>query len=213
MKRSLFTLAILLAAAPAAAESTWYLGGGTTGVGGGGAFTVAPAVDIRAEYTGGRLSRNDRYEGNDFKTKLTLSNPGVIADWYVAGRFHLSAGLYVSSNKIRSEGRPSSTGTYTINGTTYNAANATVVADTKLRSGLAPYLGVGFATRPTEGRGFGFRVALGVMYQSPKTTLTVSGIAGPTLAQDVAAEERKINDKLNKYKLYPVANAYVAYTF
>lgn len=213
MKRILVASALAAASGPAAAQVGLYIGGGTTGAGLGAAFTVAPRFDMRVEYTGGRATGEERVDGNDYRTRVDLSNGGVLGDFYVASRFHLSAGLYYSNNKVKIEGRPSSTGTYTFNGVTYSAAGAVVTGDTTLRDGVAPYLGIGWATRPSEGRGFGFRVALGVLYLDPRTRLTVAGISGPTLARDVAAEEDKINDRLGNRRVYPVANAFFQYTF
>lgn len=212
--------AILLALAGVASGSalaqqpvSWYLGGGTTGAGAGAAINLNERLDVRLEWTAGNTSGETRSDGNDYKTRIKLNNPGVIADWAIVGRFHLSAGLFYSNNRINVTGKPSSSGEYEFNGTKYSAAGVTAEGNTTLRKGVSPYLGVGWATRPAEGKGLGFRVEVGAMYQDPKTKLTVTGLAGPTAAADVAAEEQKLNDKLRKYRFYPVAQAFVAYTF
>jgi hypothetical protein len=213
MKRAILFALAAMATAPAAAQVNWYLGGGTTGIGGGAAFKVNPAIDVRVQYLGGATSGEFRSDGIDYKQRVKLSNLGFIGDYYFTDKFHLSAGLYYAKNKITLDGRPSSTGTYTINGTTYSSTGATVTADTELTDGVAPYLGVGWATRPSAGKGFGFRVEVGALVQKPKTRLTQTGLTGPTVAQDLAAEETRINDKLARYRLYPVAAGYVTYGF
>jgi hypothetical protein len=190
-----------------------YVGGGTTGVGGGLAVTASPSIDIRAEYLGGRSNSDTRTDGNDYKTQLRFSNPGVVADYYLGGRFHLSGGLYFSDNKIKVEGRPSSTGTYTINNRTYSANNASLTGETELRKGVAPYFGVGWGTRPSTGRGIGWRVEIGALYMTPKTKLSSTGLTGATLAQDLANEEQKINDKQDRYRIYPAASAHFSWNF
>lgn len=220
MKRSLL---LALAASSAAlalpahaqqlAGSSWYLGGGTIGAGVGAAFQVSPNLDLRVEWSSGNSTGEQRSDGNDYKMRIKLSNPGIVADYSIVGRFHLSAGLFYSKNRVQVTGKPSSSGTYEFNGTTYSASGVTVEGDTTLRNGLAPYVGVGWATRPAEGKGFGFRVEVGALYQNPKTKLTATGLVGPNAAADVAAEETKLNDKLGKYRLYPVAQAFLAYTF
>ena len=215
MKRVLFVALATLASSTAFAQANWYLGGGTTGIGGGVAFQVAPPIDLRVQYLGGKTNSDFRSDGIDYKQRIKLSNLGVIGDYYFpfSQRFHLSAGLYYAKNKIRLEGRPSSSGTYTLNGNTYSATGATIGADTELVDGVAPYLGVGWATRPSAGRGFGFRVEIGAMLQNPKTRLTQTGLVGATVTQDLQAEENRINDKLHRYRLYPVGAGYVSYTF
>ena len=195
------------------AQVMLYGGGGTIGAGGGVAFGATPSIDIRAEYLGGHSNKDTRTDGNDYRTRTQFSNPGALADFYFGGRFHVSGGLYYSNNKIKVEGRPSSTGTYTLNGRTYAANNATLTGETELRKGGAPYLGVGWGTRPSAGRGIGWRVEIGALYMSPKTKLSTTGLASPTLTQDLAAEEQKVNDKLDRYRIYPAASAHVSWTF
>ena len=135
--------------ATAATEVGWRGYSTAASEGGGVAVQVAPSIDLRVQYLGGKTNSDFRSDGIDYKQTIKLSNAGVIGDYYFpfSQRFHLSAGLYYAKNKIRLEGRPSSTGTYTLNGTTYSSTGATINADTELVDGVAPYLGVGWATR------------------------------------------------------------------
>ena len=77
---------------------------------------------------------------------------------------------------------------------------------------VAPYLGIGYGNVWTKGVNFYFD--LGVMFQgSPKASLTAN--CGPSIAgtatctalqNDVAAEQQRLEDKLKKFKYFPVAN-------
>ena len=205
--------AALLSPLKTQAQVSFYGGGGTLGVGGGLAIGVAPNIDIRAEYLGGNSTSDTRTDGNDYRTRVHFSNPGLLADLYFGGRFHVTGGLYYANNKVNVEGRPSSTGEYELNNRRYSANGATLNGETELRKGIAPYLGVGWGTRPASGRGIGWRLEVGAMYMKPSTKLTSTGLSGPTLAQDLAAEEQKVNDKLDRYKIYPAVSAYFNWTF
>jgi hypothetical protein len=74
----------------------------------------------------------------------------------------------------------------------------------------APYLGVGWGT--VAGTGVNFYFDAGIMYMgSPKATLSAScGSLSPAqcaaLQSQVAAEEARLQDELDKAKYYPVVN-------
>ena len=73
---------------------------------------------------------------------------------------------------------------------------------------FAPYLGVGYGNVWT--RGVNFYFDLGVMFQgTPEVSLSLSCAPSPscTAAQgQVEAERQRVQDKVDKYKYYPVAN-------
>ena len=75
----------------------------------------------------------------------------------------------------------------------------------------APYLGFGYGN--VAGAGVNFYFDIGVIFQgSPKSTLTAT--CGPTatpaqcasLQNSVAAEQIALDEKISKYKYYPVAS-------
>ena len=84
-------------------------------------------------------------------------------------------------------------------------------AEVKMSDGVAPYLGIGYSTRPKAAKGFGFNYDVGVMFQNPKSTLTATG-AGVTQA-DIDAQNAKVQDAINKLKVMPVLAIGVSYSF
>jgi hypothetical protein len=123
----------------------------------------------------------------------------------------VTGGVILNDNRYDVNGQPSN-GTFTLNGNTYQASQVGSVNGT-VKSGrpVAPYLGIGYGN--VAGKGVNFYFDLGVMFQgSPKATLNASCGAGLSAAQcsqlqsDTAEESRRLEDKLSRYKYFPVAN-------
>jgi hypothetical protein len=119
--------------------------------------------------------------------------------------------VIANNNKVDVTGQPKS-GSITVNGVTYTAAQiGSLSGDVKPGHKVAPYLGIGYGNVWTKGVNFYFD--LGVMFQgAPKANLTAN--CGPALSvaqcaqaqNDVDQEERRLEDKLKRFKYYPVAN-------
>jgi hypothetical protein len=179
---------------------------GTLGVGGDFGWHLAPTLNARLGYSAysrdtSVTSTNVHYDG-----KLKLSNLPLLVDFSPFGPFHLTAGIVGNNNKIDVTGTPTGS-SYTINGTPYTASQVgSLSGKIKLGNSVAPYFGIGWGN--VAGAGVNFYADLGVMYQgSPKTTLNVtcgSGVNCTTLQNDVAAEQQALDDKVKKYKYYPV---------
>lgn len=206
--------ALACAALPASAQVGIHFGGGTTGLGLGAAYTLGPSIDLRADYTAVRYDLKRTGDDIDYKGRLNLSNIGLKLDYFLGARFHLTAGIYQARSRGTLVGRPSAASTFTLNGTDYAAGpGSSLEADTRLQDGIAPYLGIGWATRPSAGPGFGFRFELGAMFTDPSVRLSATGLSGPNLQRDLAAEENDLNDTLRKYRVFPVVAGFVSYQF
>lgn len=94
-------------------------------------------------------------------------------------------------------------GTLSINGSSYPAAGESVGAEAKFPS-AAPYIGIGYGHhQPTKGSGF--YLDLGVVIGKAKTTISPSaGIVAAAGQANVDAEQRKLQDSVDKLKAYPV---------
>lgn len=200
-----FALACLPAIAMAGDNGTVYTQLSTNGIGLGYAVSVSEDWAVRGQYNAFKQS----YSGNvgDFGSNsaltldLNLSSLQLLGDWYPTSTgFRLSGGLVFNDNKL------SLTGVGQVNGKT-----ATVNGEVKLSDGVAPYLGIGYSSKPKYAKGFGFVADLGVMFQNPKSTLTATG-AGVTQA-DVDAQNRKVQDALDPLKTMPVLGVGVSYSF
>jgi hypothetical protein len=184
---------------------------GTTGVGIDVGWSVVPTLNARIGYSGLGFNTSVNTNDVDYDGKVRLSNLSGLLDWSPLGPFRITAGIVGADNKVDIKGTPAGS-TYTINGNTYQASDVGNLSGTvKVGNGVTPYLGFGYGN--VAGAGVNFYFDIGVMIQgSPKTSLTANcGVAlSPAqcaqLQDDVEVERLKVQDKLNKYKLYPVAS-------
>jgi hypothetical protein len=196
---------LVLVAALAAAAGTAQAAGlgvraGTTGVGVDYGFAVAPTLGARVGVSALNLNTDVDTSDVSYDAKAKLANVNLLLDFSPAGPFRISAGFIANNNKFDLSGQPTS-GSF--QGT---SLSGTVKPD---RS-FAPYLGVGYGNVWTTG--VNFYVDAGVMFQgSPRVNLSVNCVsASPAQCaaaqNEVAAEQRRVQDKLDKYKYYPVIN-------
>jgi hypothetical protein len=200
---------VALAAAAGSAQATGVgLRAGTTGVGADFGWAVAPTLGGRVGLSG--MTWNTHVDTSDvrYDAKAKLLNLNLFLDWSPAGPFRISGGFIPNKNKIDLTGQPNSGSSTFPPG---SSLNGTVKPD---RS-FAPYLGVGYGNVWTKGVNFYFD--LGVMFQgSPKVDLTLNCAPSPgcTTGQgQVEAERQRIQDKVDKYKYFPVANIGVTIGF
>jgi hypothetical protein len=156
---------------------------------------------------------------SDIKYDATLKLKGLSAllDFYpgARGSFHLTAGLFTNPVKVTGTGKPSSTGEFKINGTSYNTAEVgTLDAEAKYPD-VGPYFGLGFGTPANTHSGLKFLFDIGAVIGTAKVALTATGAASnPQLASDLKAQAAKTQDDLDKYaKLYPVLSFGLGYRF
>jgi hypothetical protein len=200
---------VALAAAAGAAHATGIgLRAGTTGVGADFGWAVAPTLGGRVGLSG--MTWNTHVDTSEvrYDAKAKLLNLNLFLDWSPAGPFRISGGFIPNKNKIDLTGEPNSGSSAFPPG---SSLNGTVKPD---RS-FAPYLGVGYGNVWTKGVNFYFD--LGVMFQgSPKVDLTLNCApsAACTAGQGrVEAERQRIQDKVDRYKYFPVANIGVTIGF
>jgi hypothetical protein len=153
----------------------------------------------------------------DYNGDLKFSNVQVIANWHpMAGSFHLSAGVFLSDNKVTLTAKAKPGVGYGIGDHNYSGNQITSVDGTvELTKGAAPYLGVGWSKNPANS-GFGFYCKLGVLFMdSPSTKLVAYGpAAGSAQVQaDLRKDEASANDDLNSLRYYPVIEMGVMYRF
>ena len=195
----------------------------TLGVGIEAAALVAPNVALRVGYSGYSYSRTQTSQDVSYDAKLKLSSVSALADVYPSksGTFHLTGGLLFNSNKITATGRPMGAAqTYTLNGTTYSAADVGTLDGAASFSKTAPYLGIGFG-KPGGGGAVQFLFDVGVVFQGkPRLSLARNGginITNPTLSDQinaaVAAQRDKTQSDINKFQYYPVVSVGLAYHF
>jgi hypothetical protein len=216
--RALVFVAASLGAISAAHAAGVGVRAGTTGIGADVGFSLMPTLAARIGYSG--LSYSTDVDATDvsYDTKLRLSNLNLLLDFSPLGPFRITGGFVFNDNKADVTGRPSG-GSYTINGVTYPAAAIGSLSGT-VKSGnrAAPYLGIGYGN--VAGAGVNFYFDLGVMFQgTPKASLTATCGSGlpaaqcAQLANDVAAEQVRLQNDISNFKYYPVANIGVTIGF
>ena len=214
----IITFAMSIVAAGSAGAAGVGVRAGTTGVGGDIGWGIAPTLSARVGYSGLKFDTEVSTTDVNYNSRVKLSNPSGLLDWSPLGPFRITAGIVGANNKLNVTGVPTN-GTFTINGATYQASDVGNLSGTvKPANRVAPYLGFGYGN--VAGAGVNFYFDIGVMFQgSPKSTLTAN--CGPTLnagqcAQlqtNVAAEQQMLDDKLSKYKYYPVASIGISIGF
>lgn len=190
---------------------------GTTGFGPAVVVTASKHFTLHVGYTWLDYDYDFSDEDGDYKAKLKLSNLQAIANWHpFAGTFHLSAGVFMSDNKVDATALPKAGSVYEIGDATYTAAQVGTVSGTAmLHDGTAPFLGLGWSKAPGKS-GFGFFFDLGVIISdSPQTKLTATGpiSSNPTFQAELRKEEQSINDELDNFKYYPVIKMGLIYRF
>jgi len=176
---------------------------GTTGIGADFGFGVIPTLGARVGVSGGSLNTHVDTSDVRYDAKAKLQNVNLFLDWSPLGPFRITGGFIPNNNKIDLTGQASSS-----SGNTTVPPGATMTGTVKPQHDFAPYLGVGYGNVWTKGINFYFD--LGVMFQGkPQVNLSLNcGTASPgqcaAAQSQVAAEQQRVQDKVDKYKYYPV---------
>lgn len=203
MKYGRLVLAVALTAAAGAAQAAGLgVRAGTTGVGLDYGFGIAPTLGGRIGVSGMNINTDVDTSDVRYDAKAKLANVNLLLDFSPVGPFRISGGFIANSNKLDLRGTPTSGGSF--------PQGASVNGTVKPDKSFAPYLGIGYGNVWTTGVNFYFDA--GVMFQgSPRVSLNVDcGTASPAqcaAAQtQVAAEQQRVQDKVDKFKYYPVIN-------
>ena len=195
---------------------------GTTGLGADVNLPVLPILGVRFGYSGFGYHHDIDQTDVSYAGRLHFSEASGLLDWYVlAGGFHVTAGAYVGDTRVDVNGRPHD-GTYTIDGTTYNAAQVgTLSGQLKFGNSVKPYVGLGWGN-PFRGSPLTFTVDLGAIYGgTTSVSLTAyCGVAAPPgssactqLQNSVAGERAQLASDVTFAKWYPVLNLGVSLRF
>lgn len=209
----------MLASVSSLADTSLGLRVSTLGAGVELAHAFGERFGIRIGANGLKYDTTDTYQDVEYDANLKLATGQLLFDWFpFSNNFRFSGGGMYNGNKLTLAGKPSANGTYTFNGTTYNASDVGTVDGKVDFNKFAPYLGLGYG-RPV-GKGFSLTADLGVMFQgSPRSTLTATcgATASATdcaqLQSDIAAQQAQLDDDAQKYKYYPVVSIGLAYVF
>ena len=215
LKLVLTTVLIVAAAPVLAGPYDVGLTVGTLGVGVQAGMIIVPnKLDVRAGLSGLNYNYNTTSSGVDYSGELKLETVSVLGDWHpFEGGFRVTGGLFQNGNQFALTGNATS-GNFTFNNNTYTAAQAGTVTASVAFPSVAPYIGFGWDDNSAT-TGFHFSSDVGLMYQGrPSATLTATGAAtNAVLAADVQAAQTTLQNDLNKFEFYPVAQISLNYRF
>jgi hypothetical protein len=200
--RSVVVVALVAAAGSAQAMGLG-LRAGTTGIGADFGWGVVPTLGGRIGLSAMNFNTHVDTSEVRYDAKTKLANLNLFLDWSPVGPFRISAGFIANDNKVDLNGRPK-TATSSI------PQGSSLSGTVEPERSFAPYLGIGYGNVWTKGVNFYFD--LGIMFQgSPQASLTLNcGTASPAQCaaaqNEVAAERQRVQDKLDKFKYFPVAN-------
>jgi hypothetical protein len=191
-----------------------YVTGGTLGAGLGAAWQLNSYVGLRADIEGIGFSTSLSVDGGRYDGQLRLLQGGLYGDLFpfASNDFRVSVGALINDDAFTGQAVPDAFGNYVI-GNTYVPAVGPAPEATVTLPRVLPYLGIGYGHR-RPARGFGLAVDLGVAYGRPHASYNVPAIylavASP---EDIAIEEQRLDEKVNRYRLYPVAQIALTYRF
>ncbi len=157
------------------------------------------------------LGENGSTDDYNMDAKLNLQAFYTVLDYYPFQKssFHLSGGMYFSSNNIESTIHPIKT--YTIGNDEYTPEKLGDVDLDLDMDGAFPYLGLGFGNKLGSDSGIGMNFDIGGYFQgSPKATMFAEGLIEPTASAD---QEKVVEDSLEGLTWYPVVTFGLVYKF
>jgi hypothetical protein len=191
---------------------------GTLGIGVDVAKSFTSQVNGRLGFNFGNVNFNRTDSGINYDSQLSLSSVQLFGDYYPfsSSSFRVTGGLVAQNNRFSVTSKPSSNGTYTIDGNQYQASNVgTLSGEYKYGNSIAPYLGIGIGKSTNEG--LGFNADLGVMFTgSPKVTLNASNPTfndNQTTRTQLDNQVRQTETDLRGFNVYPVLSVGLSYGF
>lgn len=220
MKKSLFAIlavsALGLTATITKADIGVNVKAGTLGAGVELSKGFSDKLSVGLAFNSYNLKTTDTTNQVDYDYEFKLQTVGLLANYHpFSGIFHMTAGVLVNNNELSLTGKPTAGSTYTINGASYTAAEVGSLTGKLTFSKTAPYLGLGWGSRPNGS--FGLTADIGALYQnSPKLALSSSGGAlssDPTFLSRLEAERVTAESELSDFKWYPVVSLGLYFRF
>jgi hypothetical protein len=204
--------AIALVSFPLAAASAELYGGvGSTGGEIGIAQPLGDALSVRLE--GNALSYRTHFTTNgiDYDARLRSGNAAAYVDGFLVGSVRVTGGALVGSRKFHGTAT-SLGGSVTINGVAYPVGPGDALDFDASFPRVTPYLGVGYGHH--AGPGLQLYADAGVAYGRPKVTLSpTASLATKVSPSDLLAEQQSVQDKADRYRVYPVLKIGLGYRF
>lgn len=188
--------------------------GGTLGIGPEVGYRASPLVGLRASATFLSISHDVDVDDINYQGDLKLRSWGANADLYpFHSAFRVSAGLRSSRNRVdlvASPGQPVSIG-----GMTYTPEQiGTIEGEVRSRK-VAPTFTLGVARNRRTGLAWSLDAGV-MLHGAPRAErLRATGLLAdnPFFQDDLARERAEIEDEVDNYKIFPIVQFSVGYTF
>jgi len=187
-----------------------------------GTLGIGPELGYRmSDHVGARVNATFLGLGADFDPdditydgKLKLKSFGAMVDVYpMGGHFRVSAGARINRNHARVTATPG--GLVRVGNTSYTPAQVGTLRGRAETKDVAPALTLGWSG--ANRRGFMFGLDAGVLFQGSvrirEFTATGSLANDPSFRASLEQERRELQDDVNDYKLYPIAQVSIGYRF
>lgn len=190
---------------------------GTLGYGGELTTQISDAINLRFGLNAYNWTYNTTESDVEYDARFRLQTATFVGDWFPIqdSIFRVSAGLAYNNNHLDLTAKPTGSGTYNINGTSYNSATIGTLRGKLTVNKVSPYIGVGWGNAFSKERGWTFNLDVGALYQGkPKFRLTTDSAACDASCQsNIAAEQASDESELAHYRWWPAVSAGAAYRF
>ena len=225
MRYLFLAFAVLMTPLSASAEGRngFTLGLGTLGVEGIYTRNLNSWFDLVLGYS--TLDYDDTFsqdDGTSFKASATIDAPRIGLQFFPLGFLNMEVGVVAGAPELGITVNPDENGDYMIGDTPYpsegNGGIGTFSGEVSFENDTAPYVLLGIGRN--VGGGLGLSLSAGVIqYGSPTADLTHercdvgSNANCSILADEIAAEERDINNDLDEFELWPFLRVGLTYSF
>ncbi len=184
--------------------------GGTLGVGPELGYRLSDHFGVRGNATFLSVSHGFDSGDLDYRGKVKLKSGGLMLDAFpFGGGFRISAGARLNGNNGRV--RANATQSRTVGNRTYTPAQiGTITGDAETKN-FAPALTIGWAGHNQSG--FIFGAEAGALFQGKVRIRNFRNSTGLISAADLETERRDIQDDVDDYKVYPIAQITIGYRF
>ena len=192
--------------------------GGTAGIGPELTFGISRFLNLRGGYDWANFTSKGKISHVKYDAKFDMDNIPVMLDWHpFAGMFRISAGAYFQSDSyVRLDAKNEKSSKI---GNHHYPANVvgTLKGRIDVEDDVAPYVGIGVGNAVMKDVALSLSLDIGLLFQSYDVQLTSNG-AGmfstyPTFRDDLEKERKRIQDKADDWKIYPVVALSLAYHF
>ena len=174
-------------------------------------------VHFRGGIHRGEITRDLSHNDIDYEGDVELSSESLMLDIYPGGRsFRISLGAIRNDNIY--EARSTEDTIIEINGVPYPVALVGRLRAVATTDEVGPYVGIGFGNPLRGSRRWSVMFDIGAYgHGEPVVDLIAEPNPGiplpPDFEEDLAAEERSLQEDIGEYEIYPVVTFALAFRF